>query len=476
MHTRRWNDVTDEEAKVKPANKKQKGDVGSKQAINGTAITRKVSKDSVPIAQKIIFDYDVDPYDHKEDVLMDGVMEILKHYDLFREFSFDKAQMRRFLNHVKLFYNPKNLFHNFKHVWGVLHLSFQILINGGDEYLFPLDIFAVVIAALCHDIQHPGNNNAFEQATASDWSKAKSYNVDAGILERHHATITHSLLNADGTDYDILVGMSAAQKEHFRRQVALIILGTDMGKHPSILAEAQAYKREESVKRSAVPAPSPIPSTTSPREEAEEGGETGKGEEAALSSSSSNGKKLNGATNGHTNHHDTHANANASHIINSKVKSPKTGHNKKFTIIEASCSQIAYEEARPARRDVVDASDPESRLAFSRVLVHTADIGAQTQCSKVALQWMNRCYGEFRSQAEREEILGIVTSPFLHDLKEDNKTFSAQHAFIEETVQPLWEAISRFLPRLAFAQDQLLQNKAGYKQMLADYLSDHHMS
>jgi len=455
MHTRRWNDVTDEEAKVKPASKKQKGDVGSKQVINGAAITRKVSKDSVPIAQKIIFDYDVDPYDHKEEVLMDGVMEILKHYDLFRQFSFDKAQMRRFLNHVKLFYNPKNLFHNFKHVWGVLHLSFQILINGGDEYLLPLDIFAVVIAALCHDIQHPGNNNAFEQATASDWSKAKSYNVDAGILERHHATITHSLLNADGTDYDILVGMSAEQKEHFRRQVALIILGTDMGKHPSILAEAQAYKRDESVKRSAVP--------TSPREEEVEG----KSEVAPASSS--NGKKLNGATNGHIDHHNTH-------IIHSKVKSPKTGHSKKFTIIEASCSQIAYEEAKPARRDVVDASDPESRLAFSRVLVHTADIGAQTQCSKVALQWMNRCYGEFRSQAEREEILGIVTSPFLHDLKEDNKTFSAQHAFIEETVQPLWEAISRFLPRLAFAQDQLLRNKAGYKQMLADYLSDHHMS
>ena len=89
---------------------------------------------------------------------------------------------------------------------------------------------------------------------------------------------------------------------------------------------------------------------------------------------------------------------------------------------------------------------------------------------------MNRCYGEFRSQAEREEVLGIVTSPFLHDLKEDNKTFSAQHSFIEETVQPLWEAISAFLPKLAFARDQLLLNKEGYKKMLADYLSVHPMN
>lgn len=444
MHTRRWNEISDEGAKVKPNTKKQKADVGSKQTSNES--TKKISKDILPLAQKIIFDYDVDPYDYKEDVLMDGVMEILKHYDLFQLFSFDKAQMRRFLNHVKLFYNPKNLFHNFKHVWGVLHLSFQILTRGGDQYLLPLDIFAVVIAALCHDIQHPGNNNAFELATASDWSKAKSFNVDAGILERHHATITHSLLNADGTDYDILVGMTADQKERFRRQVALIILGTDMAKHASILAEAQAYKPAESVPRSSTPTLS---------------------DASSHSASVSNGKKtLNGSSNGH--HHAEH--------LNSKGKSPKTAGHKKFTIIEASCSQIAYEEAKPLRRGAVDVTDPESRLAFSRVLVHTADIGAQTQTSRVALQWMNRCYGEFRSQAEREEVLGIVTSPFLHDLKEDNKTFSAQHSFIEETVQPLWEAISKFLPQLSFARDQLLQNKEGYKQMLADYLSDHHMS
>lgn len=436
MHTRGWSDVSEEEVtKVEISRKRQKSDVGSK-SMNGTVANSSL-KQTTSVAQKIIYNYDVDPYDYKDDILTDAVMEMLKHYDLFRQFSFDIAQMRRFVNHVKLFYHPKNLFHNFKHVWGVLHLSFQILTHGGDKYLHSLDIFAIVVAALCHDIQHPGNNNAFELATASDWSKAKSYNVDAGILERHHATITHSLLNADGTDYDILVGMNAKEKDHFRRQVALIILGTDMAKHASILAEAQAYQRTESVPRSV--------------------------ELNATSEPSNN--NLNGA---HTNGNSAPGNGKAK----SSPKSSSSASHKKFTITEASCSQIAYEEAKPLRRGAVDATDPESRLAFSRVLVHCADIGAQTQCSKVALQWMNRCYGEFRSQAEREAMLGIVTSPFLHDLKEDNKTFSAQHSFIEETVQPLWEALSNFLPELAFAREQLLVNKEGYKKMLADYLSD----
>lgn len=431
MHTRGWSDISGEEStKIETSGKRQKSDARSKPA-NGD-VAKSSSKQPVPVAQKIIYDYDVDPYDYKDDTLTDAVMEMLKHYDIFRIFSFDIAQMRRFVNHVKLFYNPKNLFHNFKHVWGVLHLSFQILTHGGDKYLHSLDIFAIVVAALCHDIQHPGNNNAFELATASDWSKAKSYNVDAGILERHHATITQSLLNADGTDYDILVGMDASQKEHFRRQVALIILGTDMAKHASILAEAQGYQRDASVPRSA-------------------------------------DETITAQTNG------TQDNKNGTiEDSNGKAKSLKSSaaSRKHFTIRQVSCSQIAYDEAKPARRGAVDANDPESRLAFTRVLVHSADIGAQTQCTKVALQWMNRCYGEFRSQAEREEMLGIVTSPFLHDLKEDNKTFSAQHSFIEEIVQPLWEALSNFLPELTFAREQLLVNKEGYKKMLADYLSE----
>lgn len=426
MHTRGWSDISGEEAaNVETSSKRQKSEVGSTRA-NGV-VTKNPSRKTTSVAQEIIYNYDVDPYDYKDDTLTDAVVEMLKHYDIFRIFSFDIAQMRRFVDHVKLFYNPKNLFHNFKHVWGVLHLSFQILTRGGDKYLHSLDIFAIMVAALCHDIQHPGNNNAFELATASDWSKAKSYNVDAGILERHHATITQSLLNADGTDYDILVGMSSSDKDHFRRQVALIILGTDMAKHASILAEAQSYKRDESVPRS-----------TDVKITAE-----------------SNGKHV----------------KDTSTPTSSSGKAIKPSSRKQFTIRQVSCSQIAYEEAKPRRRDIVDATDPESRLAFSRVLVHSADIGAQTQCTKVALQWMNRCYGEFRSQAEREAMLGIVTSPFLHDLKEDNKTFSAQHSFIEEIVEPLWAALSDFLPELSFAKEQLLVNKEGYKKMLLDYLA-----
>lgn len=390
------------------------------------------------LAEKIISDFNTDPYDHSDEILEDAVVLMFRHYDLFQLFSFDELTMRRFVRKVKAYYNPNNLFHNFKHVWGVLHLTYQILIRGADEYLLPMDIFAAMIAALCHDIQHPGNNNAFEAATTSDLSKTKKGIVGAGILECHHATMTYTLLNVRGQDSDILSGLNDEQADHFRRQVTLIILGTDMAKHPDILAEVRSY----------TPAASTI-----------RGGAYNSDEQLE-----------------HTATGESVMNGNYSHSVAPAPDGEKGKSKQKPptpTMRSVSKHQIAYEDAKPLRRGAVDSTDPESRIAFTRVLIHTADIGAQTQRADVAKRWMERCYGEFRSQAQKEEQLGIVTSPFLHDLKEDYKTYSAQYSFIEETVEPLWGAMSAFLPKLSFACDQLEQNKLGYKKMLDDYLSSH---
>ena len=384
------------------------------------------SHKSMSVAKKVIMEYNTDPYDYQDEILIDGVILMFQHFDLYRKFFIEVETIQIFASKVRSFYNPENLFHNFKHAWGVLHIAFHILINGGDQYLLPLDIFAVMVAALCHDIQHPGNNNAFEAATSSDLSKVKEGIVGAGILECHHATLTNNLLNAIGSDCDILSGLTDEQCDHFRRQVGLIILGTDMAKHTSLLTEARAYASCNSTARS-------------PK--------------------SNNSQKSDIS--------------NAIHHKNGIHKHPAGNTERTILKTNINHSQIAYEDAKPKNVGGVDITDPESRISFTRVLVHTADLGAQTQSTEIALKWMERCYGEFRSQAQREEILGIVTSPFLHDLKEDNKTFSAQYSFIEETVEPLWTALSTFLPSLAFANDQLVSNKLGYKRMLDDYLSAH---
>ncbi len=312
-----------------------------------------------------ILSYDIDPYQFREEdesILIDYSVVIFKRYHLLSEFHIKEDALRNFFIEVRQRYNHENQFHNFKHVWCVMHLSFQILLRGADKYLKPLDIFAVLVAAICHDMAHPGNSNAFELATESEISKIYADPPDETcVLERHHATLTKGLLTNE-CGQEMLKGLSKTQKEVFYGQVFSIIMATDMAKHKELVKEAEAY--------TAVVSPQCVAAALT--------------KEVAVEADAK---------------------------INGKVVA---------TVTPRSSLRLATKVTTPLNKH-----DPESRLRFTRIIVHSADIGAQTQCTKIAGNWVDRCYDEFRSQASKEKTLGIVTSPFLHEISVESKSASS---------------------------------------------------
>jgi hypothetical protein len=71
----------------------------------------------------------------------------------------------------------------------------MLTLTEGAQRLNQLEIFAVALAAICHDVDHPGLTNAFLVA-ASD-PIALRYN-DKAVLESHHAAtafLTMRVLN-----------------------------------------------------------------------------------------------------------------------------------------------------------------------------------------------------------------------------------------------------------------------------------------
>ncbi len=386
-------------------------------------MSRQRSEADVPHNQ-IILQYDIDPYEFSledESTLIEYGIEMFKHYDLLTEFHIKEEALRTFFGEVRKLYRHENQFHNFKHVWCVMHLSFQILTRGADKYLKPLDIFAVLVAAICHDLAHPGNNNLFEVATQSEISKM--YIADPPdeicVLERHHAKLTKGLLTSE-CGQEILKGLSRPQKEGFYNHIFQIIMATDMAKHGELVKEAIAYTSP------------PIISPTAAA--------------AATASSFSSMSKQNALD------------ANQ-HAVSTESKS--NGHNGSSvkavaTVTPRSSVRIA------AIKAALNKNDPESRIRFTRIVVHSADIGAQTQCLKIAYKWVDRCYDEFRSQADKERSLGIVTSPFLHEITLESKKYADQGGFISGVIEPMWKALSDLLPDLRFAYDQLIANKLAY--------------
>lgn len=370
----------------------------------------KKSEDSIPIEEKIL-NYNIDPYDFNdanEVTLINYAVAMFRHFDLLEEFNIKEEDLKAFFQEVRKRYNPENSFHNFKHVWCVMHMSFQILVLGGSKYLESRDILAVLIAAICHDISHPGNSNAFEMATKSAISQLyckESYPPVVAVLEQHHASLTEGLLK--GPYGKALTNkMTAEEKKGFLLHVNQIIMATDMAKHHELVLQAAAFLQ---------------PPVAAADASAHSNGSS------SSSSGGGNGKK------------------SASHPIIAPVVTPRARYSSRLAGIH------------------INRADPEVRVRFTRVLVHSADIGAQTQCLQFAYRWVDRMYAEFRNQAVKEKHLGIITSPFLHDISLESKKFADQCNFINNIVEPMWKALSDLLPELKFAYSQLLTNKAEYR-------------
>lgn len=136
--------------------------------------------------------------------------------------------MSRFFHAVRESYRDVP-YHNFHHAVATVHYSFLLAeVSMMDQNLDDSDMFALLVGALCHDVDHRGYNTAFEVATRSEL--ALRYN-DNSPLENHHCAKTFQLaFNGDG-NCNIFKDMSNDFYQPMRKTMVQAILGTDMKHH-----------------------------------------------------------------------------------------------------------------------------------------------------------------------------------------------------------------------------------------------------
>ena len=70
--------------------------------------------------------------------------------------------LRHWLQLMERNYHSTNTYHNSTHAADVLHAASHFLEKTNvKELLDPLDVAAVLIAAVVHDVNHPGRTNSF---------------------------------------------------------------------------------------------------------------------------------------------------------------------------------------------------------------------------------------------------------------------------------------------------------------------------
>lgn len=166
------------------------------------------------------------------------IVKIFQKHELDKKFNFKLDTLNSFIVAVFDLYHP-NPFHNIYHGVHVLHVCYTMLSCETSINASPLQIFSLFIAALCHDLDHPGNNNDFEIKRMS--ILALKHNDDA-VLERHHSEMTFNILQ--NSESNILGKLSKRDKAEARKLIISSILSTDMSKHFDICKEMTTVTKD----------------------------------------------------------------------------------------------------------------------------------------------------------------------------------------------------------------------------------------
>lgn len=98
-----------------------------------------------------------------------------------------------------------------------------------EKCLDPTDFLALLIASICHDIDHPGRTNAFLCNVGHDL--AVLYN-DSAVLESHHSAHTFKVTcHTDQKNINIFQNLDADTFKSIRKSIISMILATDMTQH-----------------------------------------------------------------------------------------------------------------------------------------------------------------------------------------------------------------------------------------------------
>jgi hypothetical protein len=194
---------------------------------------------------------ELDSLTFSSDTLLHLTLEIfLVELNLAGRLGIPVFKFQKFIISVRsrMFDHP---YHNFHHVFDVLQTTFVLGLRSGIiPTLSTMERFALAVAALCHDLEHPGISNLeLLQSRRQYYSMySSSSNLDGGTsggsggsvhLEKHHTRVAFQLMVVD--EVDLLRGFSTSRYYAFRDCVFKLILATDMSRHGEYLERMQKF-------------------------------------------------------------------------------------------------------------------------------------------------------------------------------------------------------------------------------------------
>jgi hypothetical protein len=174
-----------------------------------------------------------------DDEVFEIPMSIFLCSGLLDELHISKYEFAKFCVGIRRLYKEVP-YHNWLHASDVAQFTFSIITNAGVRNLLdPIEIFSILVAALCHDIDHDGRNNLFQRKANSIYAILAS---NLPPLETHHASLAINLLNLTYPKiFESWTAEDVARSEEF---IVRCILATDMEKHKYFIETFQGIRTE----------------------------------------------------------------------------------------------------------------------------------------------------------------------------------------------------------------------------------------
>ena len=161
---------------------------------------------------------------------------LFQHHNLISHFKLDSLTTWKFFALVERGYHSANPYHNSAHAADVTQaMACFILERSIIKYLTPCEIMAALVAAVCHDIDHPGLNEKFLIATSSHLAGLYE---NGSVLENHHWKSALSILWESG----FAQMMTTEDRLEMEGIIRELILATDISRQAEFLTHLRQYQ------------------------------------------------------------------------------------------------------------------------------------------------------------------------------------------------------------------------------------------
>uniref|UniRef100_A0A8C1QMG8 Phosphodiesterase n=1 Tax=Cyprinus carpio TaxID=7962 RepID=A0A8C1QMG8_CYPCA len=164
-----------------------------------------------------------------------GILSMLEDMGFINTYKINLHTLARFCLMVKKGYRDPP-YHNWMHAFSVSHFCYLLYKNLQlSNYLEDIEILALFVSCMCHDLDHRGTNNSFQVASQS--VLAALYSSEGSVMERHHFAQAIAILNTQGCNI-----FEKFSRKDYQRMLDLmrdIILATDLAHHLRIFKDLQ---------------------------------------------------------------------------------------------------------------------------------------------------------------------------------------------------------------------------------------------